>query len=238
MNLSILRLWKTLYTNLYFFASISWSRNTCQKIIYIIIYGYVNPVRDREGSQRPSISNGIKKTMKNANYSKKILKILGQKSAVSLPEIRDKVMSQKDCENPKYAITRSLKGLKEAGLIEQVSSPQNDYARLTKEGKKKAHSLELDNDTTLVNTSWDGLWRIILLDLPEDRKSERESLRYLLKKAGFVCLKNSAWISPFPFEHLVNNIKKDLELTTEMMIIVTDNIDEKSKKVLFETFGK
>jgi len=100
------------------------------------------------------------------------------------------------------------------------------------------HSLKLDSDTTLVNTTWDGFWRIILLDLPEERKSERESLRYLLKKAGFVCLKNSAWISPFPFEHLFTNIKKDLGLTSEMMILVTELVDEETKKFLFETFGK
>jgi len=98
--------------------------------------------------------------------------------------------------------------------------------------------LELDNDTTLANTSWDGFWRIILLDLPENRKNERESLRYLLKKAGFVCLKNSAWISPYPFEHLFTNIKKDLGLTSEMMILVTELVDEETKKFLFETFGK
>ena len=100
------------------------------------------------------------------------------------------------------------------------------------------HSLELESDTSLVNTSWDGFWRIILLDLPENRKSERESLRYLLKKASFVCLKNSAWISLYPFEHLFMNIKKDLGLTTEMMIIVTQFIDEETKKVIFEAFGK
>jgi len=172
------------------------------------------------------------------DYSKKILKILGQKAAISLPEITKQVNTEEKPQNYKYAITRSLKGLKNAGLIEQITSPQNEYARLTKEGRKKMHCLELDSDTTLVNTSWDGFWRIILLDLPENRKSERESLRYLLKKAGFVCLKNSAWISPFPFEHLFTNIKKDLGLTTEMMIIVTEFIDEESKKVLFETFGK
>src|SRR5665647_427455 len=166
------------------------------------------------------------------DYFKKILKILGEKSAVSLPELKEKIIGEK------YAINRSLKGLKDAGLIEQISSPQNEYARLTKEGRKKIHSLELESDTGLQNTCWDGLWRIILLDLPENRKSERESLRYLLKKAGFVCLKNSAWISPFPFEHLFTNIKKDLGLTTEMMIIVTEFIDEESKKVLFKTFGK
>lgn len=174
----------------------------------------------------------------NNQYSKKILKILGQKSAIMLSEIADKVSSADDCKNPKYAVTRSLKGLRDAGLIEHISSAQNEYARLTKEGRKKVRSLELDNNTGLVNTSWDGFWRIILLDLPESRKAERESLRYLLKKAGFVCLKNSAWISPYPFEHLFANIKKDLGLTTEMMIITTANIDDETKKVLFQTFGK
>jgi DNA-binding transcriptional regulator PaaX len=176
------------------------------------------------------------------DYSKKIIKILGEKSAISLTELNEKIsaptVSAKAEIAGKYAITRSLKGLREAGLVEHISSGQNDYARLTKEGKKKMHSLKLENDTTLVNITWDGFWRIILLDLPENRKSERESLRYLLKKAGFVCLKNSAWISPYPFEHLFINIKKDLGLTTEMMIIVSENIDEETKKVLFETFGK
>ncbi len=179
------------------------------------------------------------KNKREHQYSKKILKILSEKPAISLPEINEKI-SHLAVKPPseKYAITRCLKNLKEAGLIEQILSPQNEYARLTKEGRKKAHCLELESETTLVNTSWDGFWRIILLDLPENRKPERESLRYLLKKAGFVCLKNSAWISPYPFEHLFANIKKDLGLTTEMMIIVTQFLDEETKKVLFETFGK
>ncbi len=175
--------------------------------------------------------------MKKPDYSKKILRILGQKSAVSLPEIADRVNAQDCPPASNYALTRSLKGLREAGLIEQVASHQNEYARLTKEGKKKAHSLELENDKGLINTSWDGLWRIVLLDLPESRKAERESLRYLLKKAGFVCLKNSAWISPYPFEHLFTNIKRDLGLTTEMIIITTNNIDETSKDIFFKSFN-
>lgn len=179
---------------------------------------------------------------RKVKYSEKILGILEGKSAISLPDLTEKINTADSAYNnagtSKYAITRSLKGLRDAGLIEQIPSPHNEFARLTKEGKKKVHSLKLDSDTTLVNTTWDGFWRIILLDLPENRKGERESLRYLLKKAGFVCLKNSAWISPFPFEHLFTNIKKDLGLTTEMMIIVTQLVDEETKKFLFETFGK
>lgn len=167
-----------------------------------------------------------------SDNSKKIIKILSQKPAIAVADIVG------DSENKsKYAITRSIKGLEEAGLIEHVSSGQGIFARLTKEGKKKAHSIKLESEDSLVNTTWDGYWRVILLDLPENRKSERESLRYLLKKAGFVCLKNSAWISPYPFEHLFTNIKKDLGLTTELMILVTKHIDEVTESSLFELFN-
>src|SRR3989344_6448063 len=167
-----------------------------------------------------------------SSYSKKILKILAEKKAVSVPSLHD------DLGDDKYAITRSLKGLREAGLIESIYSGQNDYARLTKEGKKKMHSLMLEGDTSLVNTVWDGFWRIIILDIPEERKSERESLRYLLKKANFVCVKNTAWISHLPYEHLFENIKKDLGLTTELMIIVTDNLDSETRLAFLEALKK
>ncbi len=169
-----------------------------------------------------------------SSFSKKILKLLAEKPAISVPEIVDRVDIEKDKKSSKTAISRSLKGLKETGLIEHASSGQNEYARLTKEGKKKLHSLSLDQDNSFISPSWDGKWRIIILDLPETRKDERESLRYLLKKAGFVCLKNSVWISPFPYEHLFTNIKKDFGLTTELMVFVTDNIDEGTKKAFLE----
>ena len=166
--------------------------------------------------------------MRMSNYSKRILKKLAEKPAISLPTLHE------DLGENKYAITRSLKGLRAAGLIESIYSGQNDYARLTKEGKKKMHSLELDSDTSLVNTTWDGFWRIIILDLPEERKNERESLRYLLKKANFICIKNTVWISPHPYEHLFMNIKKDLGFSTELMIIVTDKLDPETQTAFFE----
>lgn len=171
---------------------------------------------------------------KKTDYSKKILKILGEKTAVSFSEINEKVTTDNDSQNPLYAITRSLKGLHKAGLVEHISSPQNQYTRLTREGKKKVHSLKLDSETTLVNTSWDGYWRIIILDLPENRKKEREALRYLLKKANFICIKNTVWISPHPYEYLFTNIKKDLSLSTELMIIVTNKLDPETQKIFLE----
>lgn len=176
---------------------------------------------------------------KTPDYSKKILKILADSKAVSVPELAGKMTpgAPETSAKARYAINRTLRGLVESGLIESHFSGQNDYARLTPKGRKKATTLKLESDTSLL-PNWDGQWRIVLLDLPESRKSERESLRYLLKKAGFVCLKNSAWVSPFPLEHLFKNIKKDLGLTTEMMIMTTTHLDPETEHSLLQQFGK
>ncbi len=183
------------------------------------------------------------------NYSKKILKKLAERPAVSVSEITTPARNanvaggpepllHKEGREQKYAIARALKNLVESGYAEIYKSERQNYAKITAHGKIKLNSIALEGEDALVPQIWDGYWRIILLDLPENRKSERESLRYLLKKANFVCLKNSAWISPYPYEYLFMNIKKDLGFSTEMMIIVTQFVDEETKKVLFESFRK
>ena len=174
---------------------------------------------------------------------KAIFKTLSRKPLVSLETLKNDVESSlkmpKDSNTKtEYAISRSVKNLASMGLIDCFQSENQPYFRLSKEGKKRLNSNALDDNTALVSNNWDGYWRIIILDIPEERKSEREALRYLLKKAGFVCLKNSVWISVYPYEHLFTNIKKDLELTSEMMILVTNNIDKETEKEFLFLIGK
>ncbi|MDE2031179.1 MAG: hypothetical protein KGI58_02910 [Patescibacteria group bacterium] len=175
---------------------------------------------------------------KKPSIQKAILKSIAKKRAISMDNVRDDlnglISSNSKDKKINYAITRSIKNLLGDGLIEAFNSEHRQYFRLTSVGKQKLNNINLEAESSLVSTHWDGYWRMILLDLPEDRKSEREALRYLLKKAGFVCIKNSVWISMYPFEHLFTNIKKDLCLTTEMMIIVTDKIDSDTEKIFLE----
>ncbi|MFA6251640.1 MAG: hypothetical protein WC603_03375 [Candidatus Paceibacterota bacterium] len=173
--------------------------------------------------------------MKKPLIQKAIFKTLARKKAVSLDtlkkEVENVIKNAYTSKNrPEYAISRSIKNLAGEGLVECFQSDCQSYFRLSEEGRKRLNNNAIDDDTAIVTNNWDGYWRIIILDLPEERKNEREALRYLLKKAGFVCMKNSVWISMYPYENLFTNIKKDLGLTSEMMIIVTDKIDEETKK--------
>jgi len=45
---------------------------------------------------------------------------------------------------------------------------------------------------------WDGLWRLILFDVPESSSSARNKLRSYLQDCGFGYLQNSVWITPHP----------------------------------------
>lgn len=178
---------------------------------------------------------------KKADFSKKILNTLSGKPALKVTDLKAEIggkLTKKPLKTEVYAINRSIKNLADTGLIERLEGGQSEYARLTPKGRIKASSQKLDISSSLVNPAWDGKWRLVLIDLPEDRKAEREALRYLLKKAGFIMLKNSVWASPYPFEFMFENIKKDFGLTSELMIIVTNQVDSETEKILFESFGK
>ena len=204
------------------------------------------------------------KNVKKPNIQKDILKILAEKLVVTLSELSKKVthisppfqgggperrggnstittpypLLHKEGGKSFYALNRSLKNLIDAGYAEIHKSDNQSYIRITKKGKNKLDCIKLSGEDALVSNTWDGSWRIVILDLPENRKSEREALRYLLKKANFVCIKNTVWISPYPYENLFTNIKKDLGLGTELMIIVTDKLDRETNLAFLEAIKK
>lgn len=165
---------------------------------------------------------------------------MGQQRVFTDAELLEKAQNgvPTDDSAQKYAVARSLRNLAESGLVERLESDQQGYVRLTDAGKQRVRALQLDPEGALVSTAWDGLWRIVMLDIPEARKQEREALRYLLKKAGFVAIKNSVWVSPHPLEHLFTGIKADLGLSTELMVFVTDKVDADTEKELMKVFKK
>jgi len=179
---------------------------------------------------------------KKTSIQEKILRLLHGKNAVNKDYVHKEIEGDFEAyfeasAKPKYAINRSLRNLSESGFIEELESDNSSYVRITPEGRQKLHSIKLSSPTSLVPTSWDGYWRIVMLDLPEARKSERNSLRYILKKAGFIMLKNSVWVSPYPLEHLFMNLKKDMGLSNEITILVTQLLDPETEMELMETFG-
>lgn len=176
------------------------------------------------------------------NIQKHILQIAAKKRAVPLAELCSYVEEQLPAAdrkvNLKYIVTRSVKNMEKSGELNLHETDTGLFAKITPTGRQKLRSLRLSENTHLMPIGWDGKWRIVILDVPEKDKEKRNALRYILKKAKFVCLKNSVWISPYPFEHMFQNMKDDLGLSEELMIIVSDSLDPESERTFQESYWK
>lgn len=168
-----------------------------------------------------------------------ILKILSEKKAFSEDDLLNQIdirLRDKTTNKPYYGATRSVRNLLESGHVEYFDAGQTLFLRITSLGKQKLISSLLNSPSAIAHTSWDGYWRIVILDLPESRKTEREALRYLLRKAGFHCLKNSVWVTPYPFEHIVYEIKKFFDLKDEMVVFISNMLDQDTEQILRKIF--
>lgn len=86
------------------------------------------------------------------------------------------------------------------------------YIRLTQEGEKKAGKFQINKLTIATPRRWDGVWRLIIFDIPEKLKIKREVFRGKLKELGFYPLQKSIWIYPYPCEKEVMLLREFFNL--------------------------
>ena len=97
-----------------------------------------------------------------------------------------------------YQFRSVLRSLEEQQLIEK----NEDGFLITPKGLKKARIVTLQTKE-VVKGKWDGKWRIVIFDIPEDNRKARNILRAILKRNGYIRLQNSVFVSPYgDFEFL------------------------------------
>lgn len=78
--------------------------------------------------------------------------------------------------------------------IEKIVKNGKPYFRLTAKGREKTF-----RDFSLArmqNKKWDGKWRVVIFDIEERNRKNRDLLRYKLIELGFGMIQESVWISP------------------------------------------
>ncbi|HEY5551230.1 MAG TPA: hypothetical protein VIK52_05040 [Opitutaceae bacterium] len=66
---------------------------------------------------------------------------------------------------------------------------------------------------------WDGRWRLVLFDIPENQRTVRTRLSRGLRQLGFGYLQNSVWVSPDPpvkISGMFRGLKLDVESLSVM----------------------
>ncbi len=139
---------------------------------------------------------------------------------------------------PEYIIKRTLKRLEESGSVERGFAHDGiPTISLTESGSGKLHRASVAGPSQVLPATWDGKWRMIMLDFESDDKRARDAVRYMLKKANFLCLKQSIWITPHNLEGFIREMKYHMKLTSEVLFVLAERLDTEVEHEVKEYFG-
>lgn len=134
----------------------------------------------------------------------------------------------------KYQYSGTINRMNEKGLIQFINKDGELRITITPKGHKVVNNLLLGDYKQLKRPiDWDGKWRMVMFDIPEDKRKLRNILRFHLKKVGFLQIQGSVWIYPYPCEEIVTLIKTNFNFSSEVIYITTESFenDRKFKKV-------
>ncbi len=83
-----------------------------------------------------------------------------------------------------------------------VSMQENDdgtaTAVLTEKGRKRAITLNMSSMKIAAPRLWNGLWHVVIFDIPEKYRAARIALRDKLLALGFFQCQKSVYVHPYP----------------------------------------
>lgn len=113
-----------------------------------------------------------------------------------------------------------LMQLEKSGYVQR----KKNSVVLTHKGNRRAEYIKWRVKKVDFKT-WDGKWRILSFDVPENKKCLRENLRRKLCYLNFVRLHDSLWITPLPIEKEINELLKILEIRYFIRHMVVEKIN-------------
>lgn len=117
----------------------------------------------------------------------------------------------------KSTLSKAISRLKKQGLITQEKAEEGEIIlKLTDEGKSELFLMAGDNE------KWDGKWRIVVWDIPEQKRIIRNLFRRNLKKWGFKSLQKSVWISKKNVTDKLFSYIKDLGVQEWVWVFESD----------------
>jgi phenylacetic acid degradation operon negative regulatory protein len=103
----------------------------------------------------------------------------------------------------RYNVNMNFHRLCKKGFIHQFKQKNNIFFNIMPDKRYDV----LGNFTALkmdkAKQAWDGKWRLIIYDIPEKKRTQREFLRSLLQLLGFGKIQYSCWVSAYDYSKLI-----------------------------------
>jgi len=120
----------------------------------------------------------------------------------------------------------SIKNLHQSKMIDYRENNDDTVTLiLSDEGKKRALKYNLDRIKIKKPVRWDGLWRMVIFDIPERFKQGRDALAVKLKQLDFYPLQKSVFIYPYECKNEIDFIVEIFNLRPYVRFVIVKETD-------------
>jgi DNA-binding transcriptional regulator PaaX len=121
----------------------------------------------------------------------------------------------------KYYFSKTVQKL----ITQKSIVKRGEYLSLTEKGKKELIEYETGRKVIKKPKIWDGKYRVIIFDIPEEKKKIRWALRKQLIEWEFVRLQNSVWVHPYECQEVVALLKTSFGISKDVLYLTVDSIE-------------
>mgnify|MGYP001593722733 CR=1 FL=1 len=132
-------------------------------------------------------------------------------------------------------IKRAVYNLQNQKIITMHKKDGKEIVEITQKGKKRILAYNLEDMEIKKPKQWDGFWRIVIFDIPENKRRAREAINGALKNIHFYPLQKSTFIFPYPCKNEIDFIGEYFDVRKNIIYIKAKEIE--SGKQLKKHFG-
>jgi len=136
---------------------------------------------------------------------------------------------------PYRTFASALNSLERRGIIKIYQDSAGDkFVKLTHKGQLETLLIKATQGISS-DQKWDGKWRLIIFDIPEDARDKRDEFRWLLKRNNFKMLQASVFVNPYPLNREAVRYLQEARLMSYIRILKVEEMD--NDKDLKKHFG-
>ncbi|MBI4101298.1 hypothetical protein HY441_02385 [Candidatus Microgenomates bacterium] len=192
---------------------------------------------DREITYNLNVSSKLATEDLTTAIIKGILSALAKPSKLTGSELYQKVRAkmprliknQLAVKGGYQEFRRVLYYLSQRGYITRTYDEDETLFTLTTKGWSRLQALSFRPLARDTNEAWDGKWRVVTFDIPEEKREARDALRWLIKQLGFKPLHKSVWIHPLPCQKEIRLIQEAYGAKEHITLLEVDNFDQAAK---------
>lgn len=110
-------------------------------------------------------------------------------------------------------------------MVRIRETPEGTVVEITQEGIKRALKYKLAELSIKKPIIWDGKWRLVIFDVSEKKKRNRDCFRDNLRRMGFYCLNESVFVHPYPCFDEIEYLRQMTGVGEEVTCLTAESIE-------------